>query len=267
MVKTIAIVSLKGGVGKTSSVVSLGAALAEFGQKVLLVDANFSAPNLGIHLNLINPAKTIHHVMDRLIAPKEAVHEVEGYDHLHVIPADVHAARLKNPLKLRDRLKSLKRGYDYVLIDSSPSLNEETLGAMLAADEVFVVTTPDYSTLSMALKAIKLAKGRGANITGLILNRVYDKHFELSLEDIESTAEVPVLAMVPHDTAVPAAQASFVPVLSHNPSARGSEEFKRLAAALTGDEYVSSPWRKFINQINPAKEEINRAVYYKSQFG
>ena len=59
MSRFIAIVSGKGGVGKTSSVVSLGSALASIGKKVLLVDANFSAPNLGIHLNIIDPEMII----------------------------------------------------------------------------------------------------------------------------------------------------------------------------------------------------------------
>ena len=66
MGKVIGIVSLKGGVGKTSVVTALGAAISEFNKKVLLVDANFSAPNLGLHLNIINPEVTIHDVLDRV---------------------------------------------------------------------------------------------------------------------------------------------------------------------------------------------------------
>ena len=50
-------ISLKGGVGKTTAVVSLGSAIADFGKKVLLVDGNFSAPNLGLHLNLFDTEK------------------------------------------------------------------------------------------------------------------------------------------------------------------------------------------------------------------
>ena len=60
--KVIGIISLKGGVGKTSSVANLGAALTEFGKKVLVVDANFSAPNLGLHLGLTNPEIKLHDV-------------------------------------------------------------------------------------------------------------------------------------------------------------------------------------------------------------
>tara|TARA_Y100000310_G_scaffold134635_1_gene133554 strand:+ start:3806 stop:4657 length:852 start_codon:yes stop_codon:yes gene_type:complete len=263
MVKTIGILSLKGGVGKTSSVVSLGAALSEFGKKVLLVDGNFSAPNLGIHLNILNPEKHMHHVMERAINPKEAVHNLDNFD---VIPADVHGDIVKNPLKLRDRLKNLKRSYDYVLIDSSPALNEETLATMLASDHLFVVTTPDYATLSMTLKAIKLAQQRGTRIDGLILNRVYDKDFELSLEDIEKTSEVPVLAVVPHDVSVPEAQSNFVSLLDHDPKSDGSEEYRKLAAALSGEKVEQTKLRKFFKWKSPPKQDVNRAVFYNRVF-
>jgi len=263
MVKTIGILSLKGGVGKTSSVVSLGSALSEFGKKVLLIDGNFSAPNLGIHLNLLNPEKHMHHVMERSINSKEAVHSL---DHFDVIPADVHGDRVRNPLKLRDRLKSIKKSYDYVLIDSSPALNEETLATMLASDYLFVVTTPDYATLSMTLKAIKLAQQRGTKIDGLILNRVYDKNFELSLEDIERTSEVPVLAVIPHDVSVPEAQSNFISLLEHSPKSPGSEEYRKLAAALSGEKAQPPKLRKFFKWVNPVKQDVNRAVFYNRVF-
>ncbi|MCH8872918.1 AAA family ATPase, partial [candidate division KSB1 bacterium] len=56
--KTIGILSIKGGVGKTSTVAALGAAIAGFDKKVLLIDGNFSAPNLGLHLGIVNPKVT-----------------------------------------------------------------------------------------------------------------------------------------------------------------------------------------------------------------
>ena len=75
MGKTIGIVSLKGGVGKTSVVSALGGAIADFGQKVLLIDGNFSAPNLGLHLNIIDPKITLNHVLDRTANLNDAIYE------------------------------------------------------------------------------------------------------------------------------------------------------------------------------------------------
>jgi septum site-determining protein MinD len=262
MTDTIGILSLKGGVGKTSSVVSLGSALSEFGKDVLLVDGNFSAPNLGIHLNILNPLKHLQDVMERKIKPKEAVHELDSFD---VLPADIYGRRVRNPLKLRDRIKNLKKGYDFVLIDSSPALNEETLGAMLASDKLFVVTTPDFSTLGMTLKSIKMAQERGTKIDGIILNRVYDKDFELDLEDVENTLNVPVMAVIPHDTKVLEAQSKFVPLLKHCPNCAASEEYRKLGAAIAGVKYKPPKMKKWFKWKTPKKEEVNRAVFYQSQ--
>ena len=62
--RTIGIISLKGGVGKTTTVANLGAVLAkEFNKKVLVIDANFSAPNLGLHLGIVEPKVTIQDVL------------------------------------------------------------------------------------------------------------------------------------------------------------------------------------------------------------
>lgn len=264
MGETIAILSLKGGVGKTSSVVSLGSALAEFGKKVLLVDANFSAPNLGIHLNILNPLKTIHEVMERNIHPQEAVNKLENFD---VIPASIYSNGVNNPLRLKYILKSIKKSYDYILIDSSPSLNEETLAAMLASDRLFVVTTPDYSTLGMTLKALNLAKKRGIKVDGLILNKVYSKDFELSLKNIENTTETPILAVIPHDLNIPEAQSKFMPLNRLSPNSQSNEEYKKLAAAIIGQEYQPSGIINFFRAIFPKKQELNRIIYYKGIFG
>ena len=152
MGKTIGVLSLKGGVGKTSVIVALGSTLSDFGKKVLLIDGNFSAPNLGLHLNIVDPDKTIHHVLNRTANTREAIHKLENFD---LLPASIFGRTRINPLSLKDRIKHLKRRYDIILIDSPPTLNEEALGIMNASDEIFFVTTPDYPSLSTTLKAVK----------------------------------------------------------------------------------------------------------------
>jgi len=261
--KTIGVISLKGGVGKTSTVVALGDALAELGQKVLLVDGNFSAPNLGLHLNVVNPEKTLHHVMGNKANPRDAICNLENFD---LVPASVFSRDNINPLKLKDKLRYLKRSYDVVLIDSSPALNDETLAVMLASDQILVVTTPDIPTLSATLKAVNFARQRGTPITGLILNKVYDKNFELSLKDIEDTVEIPVMAVIPHDVEVVRALSESKPYTVHKPNSRGSEEYKRLAATLLGQRYKPVKLKRFFRWVNPKKQDINREIYYKGLF-
>jgi len=261
---SIGIVSLKGGVGKTTAVVSLGSAIAEFGKKVLLVDGNLSSPNLGIHLKIVEPEHSLQEVLEKKSNLSDAIHKI---DNLDILPAAIFNDFKVNPLMMKERLKTLKRDYDYILIDSSPVLNEETLAAMLASDEILVVTTPDHPTLSTTIKAIKLAKQRGTPISGLILNKVHNKNFEIPHKHIEETLEVPIMAVIPHDINFLKALSNFIPSVTFKPNSEASEEYKRLAATLIGEKYKPIKLRYFLKWMPPKKQEINRTMFYNRVFG
>ncbi|MBD3247030.1 AAA family ATPase [Candidatus Pacearchaeota archaeon] len=268
MGKVIGIMSLKGGVGKTSLVSSLGTALASFGKDVLLVDANFSAPNLGIHFNLIEPETTLHDVMARDQNISDAIYAVGALD---VIPAAIFSNKKLSPLRLKEHIRPLKKKYDFILLDSPPSLEEDGLATLYAADELFFVSTPDHSTLSNTIKSVNRSNERGTVINGIILNKVHDKDFELTLEQIEDTTNVPIMAVIPHDIDVKEAQANFKSFVEHNPKSKGTREVMKLAATLTGEEYKNEPTgfnliKKFL-QIKPKKQEVNREVLYERIFG
>jgi len=264
MGRSIGIVSLKGGVGKTSSTLSLGKAIANLGKKVLLVDANFSAPNLGMHLNLINPEVTLHHVLERTNSLSEAIQKV---DNLDVLPSALFPKMKINPLKLKEVLRPVKREYDFILIDSSPSLNDESLSTIFASDELFVVSTPDHPTLSTTIKAIRVAKKNGANVSGVILNKVYGKDFEISPLDIEKTAGVPVMAVIPYDINFLKAVYNFRSFLEHSPNSIGGKEYRKLAEIITGEKD-----KRFISFVDlfrsfPRLQDVNREIYYERVFG
>ncbi len=263
MGKIIGVLSLKGGVGKTSTVVALGVAIAKLRKKVLLIDGNLSAPNLGIHLNLIDPKKTIQQVLQGKKHAKEAVHKLGEID---IIPASIFDRIKVNPLKLKDKIKLLKRKYDIILIDSSPALNEETLAVMLASDKILIVTTPDLPTISTTLKATRLAKNRGTPIIGLIINKAYNKHFELTTKEIEETSQVPVMAVIPHDINILKALSQFQSSIDYKPNSKSSQEYKKLASAIIGEKYKPLKIKTFLRWINPTKQDINRTIYYKKMF-
>lgn len=262
MGKTLGILSIKGGVGKTTTTIALGDAISSFGKKVLLVDANFSMPNLGTHLKILNPEKTLHNVLDRTAKAQDAIQKLETFD---VLPASIFTTIKINPFDLKSKIKSLKRKYDFIIIDSSPALNEETLAVMLASDELFIVTTPDYPTLSATLKAAKLANQRKTAINGLILNKTHNKNFELSINDIEKTIEIPVMAVIPYDINILKSLSNFSPLTVNNPKSKASIEYKKLAGVLVGEKY--NPhflWNFF--RITPRKQEVNREIFYESYF-
>jgi septum site-determining protein MinD len=261
---SIGIVSLKGGVGKTTAVVSLGSAIASFGKKVLLVDGNISSPNLGLHLEVVEPEISLQDVLEKRANPSEAIHRLDNFD---IMPASIFQDYKANLFSMKEKIKSLKRSYDYILIDSSPSLDSETLSAMIASDEILVVTTPDHPTLSTTLKALKLAKQRGTPISGIILNKVHKKNFEIPIEHVESTLEIPIMAVIPHDINFLKALANFKPLVEFRPHSEASQEYKKLAAALIGEKYKPVRLRNVISWISPKKQDINREIFYERVFG
>src|SRR3989344_349843 len=109
---TIGLIGIKGGVGKTAIAASLASDLVNsFGKKVLLVDANYSAPNLGLHMDIVKPEKTIHDVMAGRERIWGAIHKRFGVD---VIPGSYVYNHSIAPLKLKDRLIKIKDEYDFV---------------------------------------------------------------------------------------------------------------------------------------------------------
>ncbi|MEK6800612.1 MAG: MinD/ParA family protein, partial [Nanoarchaeota archaeon] len=194
---TLGLVSIKGGVGKTTIAASLATDLANnYNKKVLLIDANYSAPNLGLHMDIVEPKKTIHEVLEKKCRLESAIHHKFGVD---VVPGDYNSSKLINYFKLKSKIESLKEKYDFIILDSSPSYNEEILSTILASDSLFIVTTPDYPTLSCSLKTAKLAKTRGKPVSGVIINKIRDPLYEITIREIEKFADIPVIAKIPDE--------------------------------------------------------------------
>ena len=263
MCKVIGIFSLKGGVGKTSAVAALGHSIANLGKKVLLVDANFSAPNLGIHFNVVEPPATIHELLNRKIKLRDAIYELDDLD---ILPARIFSHTEIPYLALKNKINSLKKHYDVILIDSAPSLNKESLAPLIASDEILIMTTPDHSSVSMTLKSIKRAEQRGVRINCLVLNKVHNKKFELGLTNIEDATEIPVMAVIPHDINILKSAAKFQPSTLHKPNSRASNEYKKLAAVLIGEKYYNNNFMSLVRKITPSRQEINREIFYERIF-
>lgn len=240
--KVIGVIALKGGVGKTTVVANLGAALANhYNKKVLIVDANFSTPHLGLHVGIVNPDHNLHPVLNDEYSIYEAIYQHElGF---HIIPGQL-APNGVNSLALAEKIAPLRDIYDVILIDSSPSLNDEIAATMGASDELIVVSSPDYPTLSSTLHAVNLARDRDVKIRGIVLNKVRKKKFELTARDISGASEVKVLANFPDSLKVLAATSKMTPVVCYAPKEDISHAYKKFAGSLIGEKYTRNKLKK-----------------------
>ncbi len=172
--KVIALTNQKGGVGKTTTAVNLGVALAQQGEKVLLIDADAQA-NLTMSLGYGRPddlSDTFSSIMQDVIddnpanAQKAILHHDEGVD---LLPSNIELSglevRLINAISRESVLKTcineVKKNYDTVLIDCMPSLGMLTINALAAADSVVIPTQPHYLSakgLELLLRSVSKVK-------------------------------------------------------------------------------------------------------------
>src|SRR3989338_7691705 len=133
-----------------------------YGKKVVLVDGNLSNANLGLQIGVVNPNVTLHHVLNNKASISEEIYEHEyGFS---IIPSSLLLEET-NPMKLKNHLIELRRYFDVILIDSSPTVNRELEAVMTVSDELFVITNPDYQTLLITVRAVKMAKKKNVHIT------------------------------------------------------------------------------------------------------
>jgi len=239
MKKIIVITSGKGGVGKTTSAVNLGAAMNHFGKDVLIIDGNLSTPNLGIHLGSPEVPVHLNHVLLKKAEPEEAVYEHESG--LKIMPSSLSIKELKTlkPEKLKNFKKEFLALADYVIIDSSAGLGNEALATMEMADELILVTNPEMPAVTDALKTIKLAEQMRKTVKGIIVTRVRKNKFEMQPDAVKEMLEAEILGMVPEDLDIQRSMNLRDAVVHTHPKSKPARAYKEIAAKLLGIDYDS----------------------------
>lgn len=239
--RVVTVFSPKGGVGKTTASVNLALALSGKGaRKVCLVDLDLAFGDVAITMQLF-PV----HSIEQAVGSEDSVDlsMIEGLltrheDSLMVLAAPAHpdVRERITPLLISRILRALREGFDFIVIDTSPSFDDATLTALDETDECVIVATLDVPTLKNVKVALEtmdmLSIARGHR--HLLLNRA-DDAVGISVEKVEAILGMPVNAQVATAVDIAAATNSGTPIVAGTPHHPASRAFAQLAATVTGE--------------------------------
>ncbi len=238
MVRIIGIVSGKGGVGKTTVGLNLGAALAHhFKKNVTIVDCNVTTSHLGLYLGMYYCPITLNKVLRGEYTVEEAVQQ--HHTGLKVIPASLSLTDLEgiDITEIRNSLKSIFDKNDIILLDASPGLGREAVATLRASDEVLYITNPYIPFAMDIVRNQEIVNEIGVKPIGIALNMVHDKKYEMNKKEIEELTRLPVIAKIPFDRNIHKSLALKTPVVTYKPYTAASKEIINLASNLIGETY------------------------------
>jgi len=242
MSKLITITSGKGGVGKTTSAINIGAALNALGKDVIVLDANLTTPNIGLHLGAPLVPINLNHVLSGKANVVDAIYEHESGT--KIVPSSLSVKDLQkvNHNRLKEVGRKLKKIADFVIYDSAAGLGDEAIAAISSGDEMVIVTNPEIPAVTDALKAAKVIEQMGKKIRGVIIARVKGSKHEMPIENVREMLELPILGIVPEDENMHAALVMKDAIIHTHPRSKASLAYKRIAAKLAGISYKEKSW-------------------------
>ncbi|MBE6677642.1 MAG: ParA family protein [Ruminococcaceae bacterium] len=248
-IKTIVFANQKGGVGKTTSAVNIAACLAAMGNRVVLVDSDPQGnATSGLGISKRGTANSVYDLFIRRATAKETLQKTR-FDNLYVIPSGMNLVGAEIELveeerreyRLKDALAEIKEEFDYIIIDSPPSLGLITINALTAADGVVVPLLCEYysleglSQLTQTIKQIQKRYNPELSLLGVLVN-MYDGRLNLTLQVIseikkyfgEKLFKVPV----PRNVRLSEAPSYGEPICVYDKRSKGAVAYDGIAAEL-----------------------------------
>jgi len=253
MARIIGIVNQKGGVGKTTTAVNLGAYLAEMGKFVLIVDLD---PQTNATSGIGVDQSAIERSIYEAILGKAKISEIVQptmHETLRIAPATSNLAGLNAELptmerrefRLYDALLEVRNDYDYILIDCPPTLGYITLNGIVASDEILIPVQAEYFALeglAGLLQTLQLVKENlrpEIQILGAVLT-MYDKRLKLSNDVLQELYKyfpnTIFRSVIPRSVRLAEAQSFGRSITAFDPENQGAKAYERLAREILANE-------------------------------
>jgi chromosome partitioning protein len=250
--KTICVANQKGGVGKTTTAINLGASIALNNKKTLIIDIDPQG-NAGSGLGIKTDENSS--VYQVLVLKKDISTTIRKtqYPNLFFVPSNIDLTGAEIELvnmeerefRLRNSLQQIKSDFDYIIIDSPPSLGLLTINSLVAADSVMIPLQCEYYALeglSQLLKTVKLVKTRlnpSLSLEGILLT-MFDKRNNLShqvAEEIMNHFSSKVFdVVIPRNVRLAECPSHGKPAFFYDKQSSGAKSYFKLAQALLKDE-------------------------------
>lgn len=247
MAKTFVFVNQKGGVGKTTSAINIGAYIALAGKKVLLVDFD-SQGNMSSGVGVSKDKPTVYELLSGESEPQDTIKHtmIKTLDAISA-SIDLSGAAIelvdqdKREYFLRDALEPLKDKYDYILIDCPPSLGILTLNGLAAADAVLVPMQCEYFALegiTLLLQTVKkVQKSINPNLViGGIFFTMYDSRTRLAQDVVLQVKsyfkDVVFNTIIPRNVRLSEAPSHGLPICKYDPECAGAKSYEKLAGEV-----------------------------------
>ena len=237
MGKIIAVVSGKGGTGKTSFTACVSLALAAMGHTTLALDCDITLRNLDLALGLSDSAvMDFSDVLEGRCTLAEAAVPHRKYPTLSLLAAPLAPVGTRFSLSAMQTLaQTIRRQYDYCFIDAPAGLGQGFQLATAVADSVVVVTTTDPAALRDAQRTVMELRRFPAGQVHLVVNRVQKKMLKAlhsTIDDAMDTAGLPLLGVIPEDSDIPLALNRGIPLRDINYYAQRA--YENIAKRITG---------------------------------
>ena len=238
MGELIAVLSGKGGTGKTSVCAGVASAIAQSGDRVLCIDCDVGLRNLDIALGLSDMGSlSFLEVCQGGYSLADATrHPI--YPELHFLTAPVNcSANAVDPSDFAELLEQARGQYDYVFLDAPAGIEAGFALAARFADRVILVTGADPAAVRDASRTAEVLEQMGQNNVRLIVNRVHKKMVDamkLTVDDVMDNAGLPLLGIVPEDPNVVLSATFHQPLLKYSRKGAAAAACRRIAQRIQG---------------------------------